>query len=385
MRKWSWILGLLFLSVAVAYGAWDPTHPTDDELKKDVPGWVRANWDAIATGTDAALQITNAKVAASAGIVDTKLATISTAGKVNGAAITGLASVPSGAGALPVANGGTAATSASAARTSLGAAASGANSDITSLTGITTALGIAYGGTGSTSQNFVDLTAGQTVAGVKTFSSFPVTPSSAPTTNYQVANKKYVDDKVITSHQFFTSSGTFTAPTGVSLVFITAVAGGGGGGQHDGMNGSGGGGGGAHCIKKPYVVTAGNGYTVTINSGGTGGIGSGGAQGIDGGSVVFDTLTFAGGTHGSQGGSGVGGGVGLDAVTTTAGSYILKGGNAGSGSGSAGGGSLWGIGGAGVDSGQNGNNATGYGAGGSGSWTSHNSGSGTNGAVLVEW
>lgn len=41
---------------------------------------------------------------------------------------------------------------------------------------------------------YVALTGDQTVAGVKTFSSFPVTPSSAPTTNYQVANKKYVDD-----------------------------------------------------------------------------------------------------------------------------------------------------------------------------------------------
>jgi lysophospholipase L1-like esterase len=37
----------------------------------------------------------------------------------------------------------------------------------------------------------------QTVNGVKTFGSFPLTPSSAPTSNYQVANKKYVDDKVI--------------------------------------------------------------------------------------------------------------------------------------------------------------------------------------------
>jgi len=34
----------------------------------------------------------------------------------------------------------------------------------------------------------------ETVNGIKTFGSFPVTPSSAPTTNYQVANKKYVDD-----------------------------------------------------------------------------------------------------------------------------------------------------------------------------------------------
>lgn len=41
---------------------------------------------------------------------------------------------------------------------------------------------------------FVDLLNAQTIAGIKTFSSFPITPSSAPTTNYQVANKKYVDD-----------------------------------------------------------------------------------------------------------------------------------------------------------------------------------------------
>jgi hypothetical protein len=42
----------------------------------------------------------------------------------------------------------------------------------------------------------VVLTSGnQTIAGVKTFTSFPVTPSSAPTTDYQAANKKYADDK----------------------------------------------------------------------------------------------------------------------------------------------------------------------------------------------
>ena len=52
--------------------------------------------------------------------------------------------------ALSIANGGTGATSASAARIALSAAASGANNDITSLTGLTTALGVAYGGTGVT-------------------------------------------------------------------------------------------------------------------------------------------------------------------------------------------------------------------------------------------
>jgi hypothetical protein len=40
----------------------------------------------------------------------------------------------------------------------------------------------------------VKLTGDQSIAGIKTFSSFPVTPSSYPTTDYQTANKKYVDD-----------------------------------------------------------------------------------------------------------------------------------------------------------------------------------------------
>lgn len=46
--------------------------------------------------------------------------------------------------------------------------------------------------------NLVKTTGAQTVAGVKTFSSFPVTPSSLPTTDYQVTNKSYVDTLVTT-------------------------------------------------------------------------------------------------------------------------------------------------------------------------------------------
>lgn len=42
----------------------------------------------------------------------------------------------------------------------------------------------------------VDTSGNETVAGIKTFSSFAVTPSSAPMTDYQTANKKYVDDNV---------------------------------------------------------------------------------------------------------------------------------------------------------------------------------------------
>lgn len=41
------------------------------------------------------------------------------------------------------------------------------------------------------------LSGNQTVAGIKTFSSFPLTPSSDPSSAYQVANKNYVDDRAL--------------------------------------------------------------------------------------------------------------------------------------------------------------------------------------------
>lgn len=86
--------------------------------------------------------IVNADINASAGIVDTKLATISTAGKVSDSALSANVSLLGSSisltsevsGTLPIANGGTGQTSASAALSALGGASSGDNTDITSLT-----------------------------------------------------------------------------------------------------------------------------------------------------------------------------------------------------------------------------------------------------------
>jgi hypothetical protein len=154
--------------------AWAKTNPANDELLINFPAQCRANWDALELGTENALQITNAKVADAAGITDGKLAQIVTPGKVSGAALTLLGNIPGGAGLVPVAN--------------------VPNLSTDKLTSGT--LPIARGGTGSGTQNFVDLTEGQSVGGIKTFTSIPILPASNPTTDNQAVRKLYADTKI---------------------------------------------------------------------------------------------------------------------------------------------------------------------------------------------
>ena len=74
---------------------------------------------------------------------------------------------------LPITEGGTGASTATDARTNLSAAKSGANSDITSITGLTTALTVAQGGTGTAT-----LTANNVVLGNGTSAVQFVAPST---------------------------------------------------------------------------------------------------------------------------------------------------------------------------------------------------------------
>jgi len=69
-------------------------------------------------------------------------------------------------GVLPVANGGTNASTAATARTNIGAASSGANADITSLLGLSTAITVAQGGTGASTAAFARTNLGLGTAAV---------------------------------------------------------------------------------------------------------------------------------------------------------------------------------------------------------------------------
>ena len=137
--------------------------------------------------------------------------------------------------------------------------------------------------------------------------------------------------------EYFSSSGTFNVPAGVSTVYITMVGGGGGGGggQDDwgasSQRGGGGGGSGGYVINHVFAVTPSGSETVTIGAAGTGGAtGSGG----NGGATSFGTLSVEGGDGGTSGGSGSGPGgdggnqkpLGFDASASTT-TYSATGGD----------------------------------------------------------
>lgn len=194
--------------------------------------------------------------------------------------------------------------------------------------------------------------------------------------------------------QEFLSSGTFTAPAGITRVFLTMVSGGGAGGAGQTSGGGGGGGAGGVVTNYPYTVTPLSSYTVTIGAGGTGGSGAGGT----GGTTTFDAFSVTGGLGGGLSGSngGLGGNsVGTAATAPNGGVFVFAQqvgahGGAGGGGGGGGGGSYLGNGAAG---GANGNHAgnsaaanTGAGGGGAGdNGAVPIGGNGGSGYMLVNW
>ncbi len=146
----------------------------------------------------------------------------------------------------------------------------------------------------------------------------------------------------------FTSSGTFTVPSGVSFSSRESliVAGGGGGGNDN----AGGGGAGGLIHNTSDSFSAGNSYSVTIGGGGGAGANSGGDGGpyaSNGSNSVFNSQTAIGGGRGGSGG----------------GANATSGGSGGGGSGEA----ADGVGGAGTSGqGNRGGDVSGSGGGGGG-------------------
>jgi hypothetical protein len=225
--------------------------------------------------------------------------------------------------------------------------------------------------------------------------------------------------------QVFTSSGTWTRPAGVNMVWVTICGGGGGGGGASSSGNGGGGGGGAQCFYRYPVVVSGN-VSVTVGSGGAGGAvdNSGG----NGGNSSFGSLIATGGNGGqpngvggSSGGglppggaaagtspapnppdslgNGIGcaGGSGGGGGSGSSGGVSARGGHSGTYAGGAGGIYLDGGGGGASMLGKGGNggyasagqNGSGYGSGGGGgsrrSGTAYGGGNGSPGVVIVEW
>lgn len=173
--------------------------------------------------------------------------------------------------------------------------------------------------------------------------------------------------------QLFTSSGSFTVPTGVTTIYVSGCGGGGSGSATVATSACGGGG--AACVLfQSYTVIPGTTYTVTI---GAGGAGANTQFGNSGGTTSLGALVSlpgGGGGNSQTGTPGASGGFG-----GTRGSYAISTAIFG-----AGGSTLFGIGGPSSTTG-NPTSITGSGYGSGSGGTSSNSAAGANGFLLIEW
>ena len=167
----------------------------------------------------------------------------------------------------------------------------------------------------------------------------------------------------LASTQIFTSSGTWTKPSGINRILVIASGGGGGGGAGQFDIGGGGGGAGGYAwrlINATSLTSA----TVTIGSAGAGGSPPNSPGGNGGTTTIVDSgntwITCNGGTGGAASVTGGSGGAG---GTATGGDFNITGGT-GDRQGKGGGNNLMGFGGNRTSIAGLGHDASGYGGGG---------------------
>jgi hypothetical protein len=194
--------------------------------------------------------------------------------------------------------------------------------EINKLAGLaTTAVELGYV-TGVTSAIQTQLNAKAALAG-PALTGVPTAPTASVGTNTtQLATTAFVlANGGAVNKQTFTSSGTWTKPSGASLVLVRVWgAGGGGAGGTVGAvstskSGGSGGGGGAFYEKFFYASELASTVSVTIGAAGTGGASA--TVGVAGGQTSFGTLVTAnGGTGGAFGGSTGGSAQGITSSTS---------------------------------------------------------------------
>ncbi|WP_052738475.1 hypothetical protein [Robbsia andropogonis] len=251
---------------------------------------------------------------------------------------------------VPITNGGTNAADAPTARSNLGAASRGANSDITSITGMTTPLAVSQGGTGAqalTAYGVVTANGSSALGSVVPGVAGTVLTSNGPGSYFSFQPIPNQPGRLI-NVQVITATGTVT-PTAGATSWIIEAKGGGGAGSGTPATGTSaaaaGGAGAAGGYVKHRITSLAASYTAVI---GAAGLGASGVAGGNGGNTTIAGLTASGGTggavasgsatvytSGAQGGSATGGNIanvrgapgGASFASSSAGLYM--GGNGG--------------------------------------------------------